>query len=372
LVRVLHVIATLDPSGAESQMVQLCCRLDRGAFAPTVCALTRGGPLEQNLRRADVPVHILQKRGRWDIGVVVRLVRLMRALRPHVVHTWLPTSNLLGTLAATIARVPVRITSERASDIWKGHVWRCADRMLNPLIHRVITNADAVRNHLLSHGATPNRKIVVIRNGLDIGEFDEASKRPPEPPLPTPRNRLVIGAVGRLEPQKGMRYLIEAFSLLPDDLPPTDLWIAGGGCEADALRKQVAALGIEPRVTFLGSRRDVPAILRHVDVFAMPSLWEGLPNAVLEAMAAGRPVVATSVDGTPEAVEHARTGLLVPPADPPALVNAMATLLRDAALRTEYGSAGRVKVDRDFSMERMVKETSGVYRNTIEATCEGK
>ena len=351
-------------------MAQLCCRLDPRVFAPTVCALTRGGLLEEDLRRAGIPVHVLCKRGRWDLGVLGRLTSLMRTLRPRIVHTWLPTSNLLGTLAATAARIPVRITSERASDVWKGRLWHCADRMLNPLIHRVITNAEAVRCHLLSQGAAADRKIVVIRNGLDIAAFDKAAESPPEAPLPDAGNRLTIGTVGRLEPQKGMRYLIEAFSLLPGDLPPANLWIIGAGPEEEALRKQVALSGLESRITLLGFRRDIPAILRQLDLFALPSLWEGLPNVVLEAMAAECPVVATSVDGTPEAVEHGRTGLLVPPEDSSSLADAMARLLRDAMLRSEYGRAGRHRVARDFSMERMVNETSELYRHAIERTCE--
>ena len=365
MIRVLHVIATLDPAGAERQLVQLCSRLDRNEFEPSVCCLTRGGPLERDLEEAAVSVDILHKRGRWDVAAVRRLARLMRRSRPDIVHTWLPTANTLGRLSARLARVPVVLACERAADVWKGPLRRWGDRRLASTTHTLVTNADAVRRFLVDRIGLPERKIVVIRNGLDVAEFDAAAERGPSPPLPEPGGALVIGTVGRLEEQKGTTHLIRALSMLPPDLAETQLWIAGAGPKEQELRRQAAAAGLERRIRFLGLRSDVPALLRHLDLFVLPSLWEGLPNADLEAMSARRAVAATAVNGTPEAVAAGETGLLVPPADPEALADAMTALLRDPALRRAFGDAGRRRVELEFTMERMVARMQELYRRAM-------
>ncbi len=364
MVRILHVIATLDPAGTERQMAQLCRRLDRREFEPAVCCLTRGGPLEESLRAAGVPVTILHKRGRWDLRVLGRLSDVMREFRPQIVHTWLPTANTLGRLAARHCAVPVLISSERSADRWKGPLRRLTDRVLARHTDRIITNSEAVRRFLIGRIGLPEPLIGVIRNGLDIAEFDAASEHL-SAPLPCAEGKLVVGSVGRLERQKGYPWLLPAMRAVQAALPQAQLWIAGAGPEAPELSNQVRELGLTGTVHFLGPRNDVPALMRRFDLFVLPSLWEGLPNAALEAMAARRAVVATNVDGTPEAVLDGNTGLLVPPRDSAALAQAIIALLSDEPRRRRFGQAGRQRVEREFGMERMVSETVAVYRETL-------
>ena len=365
MIRILQVIATLDPAGTERQMTHLCRRLDRRKFSVAVCCLTRGGLLEHDLRQADIPVHILNKRGRWDFRVLWKLFRLMREFRPHIVHSWLPTANTLGRPAALFARVPVLIASERAADVWKGPLRRLADRLLAPITDGILTNAEAVKRFLTHDVGLPQDKVSIVRNGMDFGEFSEAVERGASTPLPEAREAFLIGTVGRLEPQKGMAYLIEAFAQLPDSAHPKQLWIVGAGLEERSLRRQAETAGVADRVHFLGARDDVPALMTRFDLFVLPSLWEGLPNVVLEAMAARRAVVATAVDGTPEAVADGETGLLVPPKNPQALATAMESLIKDSEKRTAYGEAGRQRVERVFGMDRMVAETEDIYRRLL-------
>ena len=347
-------------------MTHLVTRLDRGCFEPAVCCLTRGGPLEAQLAEANVPVQILHKRGRWDARTLVRLVRTMRRFQPQIVHTWLPTANTLGRVAALSAHVPAIVAAERAADVWKGFARRLVDRALARRTARIVTNAEGVMRFLVERIGLPAERIRVIRNGLDLAAFDAAASRPPTP-LPVRAGALVIGTVGRLEPQKGMTHLLEAFAAgLPTDGRPVQLWIAGSGPEEPALREQARRLGIDQRVRFLGQRDDVPALLGQMDLFVLPSLWEGLPNAALEAMAARRAVVATAVNGTPEAVVDGLTGLLTPPADPTALREAMSALLRDEERRRRFGEAGRQRVETEFTMERMVAQTEVLYHEALE------
>jgi len=365
LARVLQVIATLDPAGAERQMVELCRRLDRREFQPAVCCLTRGGPLEAPLKEAGVPLAVLFKRGRWDLGVMERLSVVIRDFRPEILHTWLPTSNTLGRLAGVLAGVPVLIASERAADVWKGSLMRWADRLLTRRSAAVVTNAQAVRRFLVERVGLPEEKVVVVRNGLDLDEFDARARGGPAAPLPARGSGPLVGTVARLEKQKGLEYLLRGFALLPPELDQAHLWVVGGGPLEGDLRRLSERLGLGERVRFLGVRHDVPALMREFDLFVLPSLWEGLPNAVLEAMAAGRAVVATAVHGTPEAVAQGETGLLVPPRDPQALAGAMARLLKDDSLRGSMGRAGRERVAREFGMDRMVRETEEVYRRAL-------
>jgi len=365
VIRVLQVIATLDPAGAERQMTHLCRRLDRREFRVAVCCLTRGGPLENDLRQAEVPVHILNKRGRWDLRVLWKLFRVIRKVRPDIVHTWLPTANTLGRTAALLARTPVLIASERAADIWKGSLRRLADRLLAPGTDAIITNADAVKRFLTQRIGLPANKVSIVRNGIDLNEFSKIVETGPSAPLPESDGVFVIGAVGRLEPQKGITYLIEAFAQLKIESPALQLWIVGSGPEAPSLRRQAQAGGEADRIHFLGTRQDVPALMSRFDLFVLPSLWEGLPNVALEAMAARRAVVATAVDGTPEAVIAGETGLLVPPKDPQGLARAMETLIENSDQRKAYGEAGRQRVERVFGMDRMVAETADIYRQLL-------
>ena len=365
MIRVLHVIATLDRAGAEKQLVCLCRNMDRSMFQPAVCCLTRGGPLAADLRRAGVPIYLLNKRGRWDLHVIWRAMRVIRAFQPHIVHTWLPTANTLGRVAGLAAGVPVLIASERSKDAWKGMARLMADRILGKRTTLIATNAEAVRDFLVDEIELPKEKIRVIRNGLDLAEFDAAAAKGPSGALPDPEGCTVVGAVGRLEPQKGMEDLIEAFARLPLEFQDVKLWIVGEGPLERKLQRKAVETGLQERVRFLGARADVPALMKRFDLFVLSSLWEGVPNVVLEAMAARRAVVATKVDGTPEAVTHGWTGLLTPPSNPNLLAQAMERLLRDPALRRKYGEAGRLKVEQRFGLDRMVRETQDMYREAL-------
>lgn len=365
MIRVLTLIATLDSAGAERQMAALCTRIDRAQFEPFVCCLTRGGPLESALADARVPVSILHKRGKRDISVIFRLRRIFAQFNPHILHTWLPTANTIGRIAACGCHLPAVIASERAADIWKGPFRRWLDRRLEPRTTRIICNSSAVRAFLVNRIGLHAPKITVIPNGLDLDEFDAAAERPCAT-LPERSPGPLLGTVGRLEPQKGITHLITAMTLLSQSVPDAQLWLIGDGPERAALGKQAADAGLENRIHFLGLRNDVPAILKHLDIFVLPSLWEGLPNAALEAMAAGRAVVATSVHGTPEAVSENETGLLVPPADPVALADAIARLIADRNLCSRMGAAGRNRVAEHFNMRQMVEQTQALYRLMID------
>jgi glycosyltransferase involved in cell wall biosynthesis len=176
---------------------------------------------------------------------------------------------------------------------------------------------------------------------------------------------LLVGTVGRLHPQKGFASLLAAVARVRERLPAIRLLLVGGGALRRDLVARAEALGLAEVVIFAGSRGDVPEILAALDLFVLPSLWEGLPNAVLEAMAAGLPVVATAAGGTPEVVVDGETGLLVPPGDVTALAEAIERLLRDPGLRRKMGEAGRKRVEGHFTIEQTVAQTVALYETLL-------
>ncbi len=367
--RVLHIIEGLPRAGAENQLVRLCCRLARDRFEPGICSIRIGGPHETTLRAAGVPVWIVPKHGPCDPLLLARLARRIRRFRPQIVHTWLFTANTFGRAAAALCRVPCIIGSERAAEKWKSLRHRLADRRLARCSAAIITNAEATRRYCIEHSGLPAEKITVVYNGIDVAAFDRVSERGPAAPLPA-TERMMIGTVARLEEQKGLPFLLRAFAAL--QRPDIGLWIIGDGSRRRDLEAQAAELGLAPQSIFLGSRTDVPALLHQLDIFALPSLWEGMPNAVMEAMAAAKPVVATAVDGTPELVVDGTTGILVPPSDADGLRNALEQLLRDPDQRRRLGQAGRARIASEFTDERMVARMESLYEDLLAHTAAGR
>ncbi|NOZ20764.1 MAG: glycosyltransferase [Planctomycetes bacterium] len=356
--RILYVIATLDPGGSEKQLVELATRLDRREFDPHVCCLTRGGSLEADLAKAEVPVHVIGKQAKCDVSALLRLITLMRRLRPQVVHTWLFTSDAYGCAAALATSAPVIVSSRRSTDPWKGFVHRMVDRAVGAFADAVIANSLAVRDVCIRSGV-PEGKVALIRNGIDIGRF-KPRERGRKGRLRVKGRRRVVGFAGRLVPEKGIACLLEAMDLVSRALPDVLLLVAGDG----ELRSELKARYHDsPHVGFLGHLDDMTDFYPVLDVLVLPSLWEGLPNAVVEAMACGVPVVATDVGGTGEIVRDGETGLLVPPRSAEALSDAIQKLLESATDRRRMGKRAREFVEVEFRMGTMVSKTVGLYRD---------
>lgn len=358
--RVLYVIATLDPGGSEKQLVELILRLDRREFAPRLCCLTRGGPLEACLTGAGVPVQVLGKREKCDLAAFHRLATLMRRFRPHIVHTFLFTSDAYGCAAAVATGAPVIVSSRRSTDPWKGPLHRMVDRAVGAFCDAVIANSSAVREVCVRGGIAAD-KVVVIRNGIDLGRFQPRG-RSRENWLRIAPGRRAIGFAGRLVPEKGLEYLLQAMERVATEFPEALLLVAGDG----ELRPSLAhAHRDSEHVGFLGHVEEMDGFYRALDIFVLPSLWEGLPNAVIEAMASGLPVVATDVGGTGELIRDGETGLLVAPRSAEAIAEAVCRLLRSPSERQTMGRAARAFVEREMGMEAMVSQTERLYRTLM-------
>jgi sugar transferase (PEP-CTERM/EpsH1 system associated) len=334
-----------------------------GDIRHTVVTMSALGPLADRLPK-EVACHCVGKRPGIDIGAIVRLAALLRRLRPSVVHSrnW---GAFDGVLAARVAGVRSVVHGEHGREAAdpEGRDPRRnrLRRIFAPLVSRFVTVSFDLRQWLLTTVRLPDAKLVTIHNGVDVGRFVAGDRGPGRRALRLPAHAVVVGAVGRLDPVKDHAGLLQAFSILRTDQPSAELVIVGDGPGRADLDRQIHELGLTGHVHLLGMRQDIPLLLRGFDVFALPSLAEGISNTVLEAMASGLPVVATRVGGNPELVEHGATGALVPPANPLVLAAALRCYVEDGTLRESHGAAARRRVIEHFTLERMAQAYRHLY-----------
>ena len=365
-VRVMYVVDHLKFGGAQTHLVQLLSRLDRRRFAPLVCALKAHGELRPAVEEMGVPVvdgglgHTLM--GPGGVRVVARLVRLFRDYHVDVAHAYLFHPNALAPIAARLAGVRATVVSKRSLDRYPSLFPRWAVKLGNALADRVMVNADAIGDFVAAEEGCPRRKMVLIANGVR----EEALRPPGDRPakrreLGLPPETPVVGAVSRLAWKKGIRHLIDATPRLLEAVPDARVVIAGDGPLRSELEAQARSLGVRDRVLFLGSRPDTIELMAAFDVFVLPSVVEGMSNALLEAMAVGRPVVATDVGGNPEVVVDGETGLIVPPGDPHQLAASIQKLLEAPELAAEMGAAGRRRVIERYQIDVMTRRIEELY-----------
>ncbi len=360
--KILFVIPTLDRCGAEKQLTLLATRLPRDEYAVEVCSLTRGGPYEAELRAANIPVTVIGKRLKVDAVAVWRLGRLIRQSRPDIVHTWLFAANSYGRAVARWCGAPILVASERCADHWKGTSERLVDRWLAPATDAIVVNSQAVRRFYESAGFDP-KKLVLIPNGVAIGPASCVDRAALLAELGLPADARVLGYVGRLWPQKRVQDLIWATELIKNIKPNVFTVIVGEGPDRDTLVDYSRKVAIDDRVRFAGPRDDVPRLMAIMEALVQPSEFEGMPNSVMEAMAAGLPVVASNIPGNDELVIDGETGFLVPVGDTKLLASRINRLLDEPDLSRRFGQAGQARVRDQFSVEAMVESHVQLYRD---------
>ncbi len=366
--KVLWLIKGLGRGGAESLLALSLPHLDRDAFQYEAAYLL---PWKKDLlpdfERAGVPVHCLESRRRLDPGLVLRLARLLKRRQVDLLHVHSPYAALFGRVAARLARVPAVVYTEH-NVLTSYHP---ATRLLHRLTSRLDTCTIAVSQEVqrsVLNGAQRRRKPVqVIYGGVEVAAIEEKAGRGEEyrDRLGIPQGHLVVGSVAHLRPQKGHGYLLEAVRQVLLERPATTFIVIGRekvpGYQ-QSLEARARELGIGERVRFLGFQPDPLPIVACFNVFALSSLYEGLPLALLEAMALGKPPVVTAVGGVPEVVQDGVNGLLVPPRDPSALAHKLLRLLNDPALRHKLAINARRTVEQHFTIGRMVREVEAVYK----------
>lgn len=363
---ILYVITDLELGGVPLHLNRLAAAMTSRGFRVTVVSLKPTGPVGGMLAGAGICVLSCQGNSGWDFRVIPRLAEIIREQKPHIVHSLLFHANLAARMAAPRAEFPsdrilCEIQTVEVERRW--HLW--VDRLTYDQCRFTIGNSPSVIEHLADHARIPRDRLRLVRGGIDPAAVEAA--------LPIPKPQIVPAAradtplvlwVGRLDPVKGLNVLIEAFGRLARR-NPAHLVLAGGGPLRGALERQISDLRLSGRVHLLGPRRYVPSLLKSCDVFAFPSRTEGLPNALLEAMAARLPIVTTNVPGCRDLIQHERNGLLVPFGDAGRLAEAMLRLLEDDALAANLAAAAGEAVARDWHISRMLDDYERLYRGCL-------
>jgi len=344
--RIAFCITDLDIGGAEQCLTNVVCHLDRRVWSPHVYCLSRRGALVDRLEQAGIPCTCLNWRGWPDAWRVLSLARKLRQLRPKLLQTFLFHANIAGRIAGTLAGVPIIVSGIRVANL-------------------------------------PPGAVTVIPNGVDVARFADAWPIRNSELAAPPETRWMI-SVGRLHPQKGHRLLIEAVAPLLLKHPNWRLMIVGDGPLRGELDRQIGELGCRERIVLLGFRHDVPQLLKTSSLFVLPSLWEGQPNAISEAMAAGLPVIASDVEGVrrldsaaltgnppevvgPGGVLEGVTGLIVPPNDVRALRGAIASLLDAPDTLDELAPKTHLLCRYLLTIEGMAGQYADLYASLLQA-----
>jgi glycosyltransferase involved in cell wall biosynthesis len=366
-IRVLQVITSLGIGGAERLVVSAARGLSAPRFEHAICCLAERGPLAAEAEAAAVPVFCVGEfPGLRHPFAFARLIRIIRAFRPTIVHTHLQSASLYGRLAARLARVPVVVATEHNVYVGKARRYVLVERFLARMTDAMIAVSGPVRQFLSVQLALAPSAIRVIHNGVALG-------------APTPRGvaelheRLAtdgavairLGTVASLTAKKGHEVLLRAVARLRDSGVVCSLVVAGEGPDRQRLEQLSEQLGVSTHVFFLGHVANPPDVLGAIDVFVLPSLIEGLPLALLEAMYAGRACVATAVGGVPEVISSGDNGLLVPPGDEVALAEAISTL-GSVDLRRRLGAAARRSIENGFTEATYLESLEALYLELAE------
>ncbi len=373
----LHLITSLERGGAENHLLALLTHADRTAFEFEVAVLRGEGELVQIFRQAGFAVHLLQARNRLDPFALQRLSSVIRHGQFDILHSHLFRADIFAGLAISQLgeRAPLLVSTRHNDDRF----------FLNPfvgLVHYAVSSRQdliiAISDHIarftVSRGVRDPSRVRRVYHGIEppVTESLEREGQQIRRELGIAADAFVVGNVGRLAPQKGQRHLITAMPLLLEQVPNAHAVIAGAGDLERYLRDLTLEVGAADRVHVLGARRDIPALMHAMDVFAMPSIWEGFGLVLLEAMAAGRPIVASRVATIPEVVLDGETGLLVPAGEPLALAEALVQLAHDPERARALGEAGRERLRQHFSIEKMVGDTELLYRQVLEERGRGR
>jgi len=365
--RILHLITQLPTGGAEHLLASIVRHLDADRYESVVCCIQERGALAAMIEAGGVPVICLDRRGkRFSIGTVLALARLMREQRIDLVHCHLYHANLYGRLAARLAGIPAIATVHNTYVRRKWH-----RSLLNRWLGRgrglVIAVSAEARSDVIEHDRLGPGRVLLLPNGIDLSRVDTPlSQAAAKQRLGYATDDFLIGCIGRLEEQKGHANIIRALGLMlqtaPEDLQRRlRLLIVGGGRLRGELERVAAAAGVR----FAGSRSDVAEILRSLDLYVMPSLWEGLSLAMLEAMAAGLPVIISDVGGAAEVLGDGEFGIRVPPGDVAALARAVMALVQDEAERRRLGAAAQRRVREHYDLRERVARLEAVYETLL-------
>ncbi|MFQ5430509.1 MAG: glycosyltransferase [Phycisphaerae bacterium] len=374
---VLHLVSTFEVKTDTKWLVRLARHLHGGAVRMSAACFHRDGPIREQLNALGIETHNLAVRDPRDPRAILRARRLMKRLGCDIVHTHLLRADLLGGMAARLARVPVVLSTAYALGDYRRSVRRRSDRMLDAgtaaLPTHVVAVSNAVRRDCIARLGLDETDITVIHTAIDPpNHVDPTAITDFRRTHATDGKRLLVVTTARLSYEKGLDTLVNAAAVLNRTHPAARIVVVGEGPDRAAIESAIETRRLRGAMILPGFLEDVWPALFAADVVCLPSRSEGMPNALLEAMAAGRPVVAARVGGVPEAVTHERDGLLVRPDDPAALAAAIGRLLDDVALRERFGQAAKRTVTSRFDVREAAMRYATLYKTLLSRRRTGR
>lgn len=363
--RILQLIGDLDPGGAENVVVNLTKGLK--AFNYKVAISSRKeGSLIQSLD--GIPTFILSKKGLVDWRYLLTLCHIILKHKIDLIHSHLFGNNLYGFLAAVLTRRSTILTIH-GEDCFNSKKRLLFYWLASPFVSKIVAVSKPLYRQLIEDLSIKKEKVVLIKNGIDTSLFCKMIDLNKKEKLGLPIKAPVIGAIGNIKPVKGYDTLLNAAVYISREVPEARFIIVGGAYQYEACFKDLKALtvekGLQDKVYFLGKSDDVKDILHILDVYVLPSRSEGISIALLEAMASGRPIVATKVGGTPDIIEDGNTGLLIPPEDPSSLASAIIQLLKNKSLSKSLGQQAKLVAEKEFNVNSMVEKYSALYNEVL-------
>lgn len=365
---VTHLITDLITAGAQKALYRLLLHTDRTKYRPIVIALRDGNTeIATQIEALDIPVIDLEMLPRWRFDKLFRLYRELHQQKPAILHCWMIHSNIIGRIVGQIARVPTIIVSRR-SDRNGGELYTRLNRWLINWSDGIIAVSESARQAEITETGISPERVIVVPNGLDASMFarkpTSAEREALRASFDIHDDHHLIGSVGRLTEAKGYPDLLKAFQIVQQEIPQARLMIVGKGLLEAQLKSLADDFNISEFVQFPGVRADIPQLLNAFDMFAFSSHWEGMPNALMEAMAAGLPCVATRVSAAPELIDDGIHGLLVPPKNPDELAAGLLKVINNSDLRDRLSDAGRDRILTQYTLENTAAKTLALYEST--------
>lgn len=363
---ILYLSTSSGPGGAERVISNLSASLDPSRYRAVLC-LFRPGWIQAHTESRGVRTYVIPTHGMFDWRWMLRFRRLLKDEHVDVIHAHEFDANVQGTFVATLSGIPLVATVHGKNYFWEKFRRRLAYRWVSRRATMVAVSEN-LKHFIVEKVGVDSRDVRVVYNGVDVlppcdpADVDQCRKE-----LDLSAGNQIVGVVGNLYPVKGHQYLIAAIPAILAKCPKTTFVFAGRGQLEAELKAQAHQLGVDGHVRFLGLRQDIPRILALLDVFVLPSLSEGLSMAILEAMVAGKPVVATDVGGNPELVEDGATGYLVPSQNSQALADRVIALLMEQGRSLQFGKAGQLHARGQFSLQTMVQNYQTLYEQCMEA-----
>jgi glycosyltransferase involved in cell wall biosynthesis len=363
-IKVLYVFAALPVGGAEELLYNQVAGLDKNLFTPLVCVISEKGPIGELIEKLGIPVIPLHrmKSNRFDWKIIRDIYRIIKRENIDLVHTQLYDGNKYGRLAAFLAKVPGIVSSYLNVYSRRRIKYHLINWALSFTNHRIIACSQAVKESAVHYDRISPDKFVVIYNCIDPSKFKRDSDtlkirekfgvRPDD---------FLLGVIARLEEQKGHIYLLEALGQLIPKYPRIKCLVIGDGKLRHSLEKKTEQMGLSSSILFVGTQKPTTPILNILDLFLLPSLWEGLSLAMLEAMAMGTPVLATAVGGAAEIIRSGENGILIPPRDVAGLVSSIQDAIMNPSKYLAMGGKGKETFYQNFTKAHHITMLQNLY-----------